>query len=188
MDDYEIARDYQIPKKFLKAQGWARRPRKGEMYGAKYIGRFKPELFEYFKIGSRDNDKKLGPTVVLERLQLAHPDLYTLPNFAEIQSFVSQCFNREKDGNSEEPIPSSTSQRRQRGNGVVEVTENEEMEEAISMIVHYYGGNILPKYVLSRLRDQFSSAAVDSQKSNLTKLITKTRSEVIKEKLRTLIG
>jgi hypothetical protein len=48
------------------------------------------------------------------------------------------------------------------------VTENEEMEEAIAMIVHYYGGNVLPKYVLSRLRDQF-----DSRKSNLTKLIPK---------------
>jgi hypothetical protein len=70
----------------------------------------------------------------------------------------------------------------------VEVTENEMMEEAISMIVHYYGGNILPKYVLSRLRDQFPSVAVDSQKTYLTKLITKKRSEVIKEKLRTLIG
>jgi hypothetical protein len=103
---------------------------------------------------------------MLERLQLAHPDFYTLPNFVEIQSFVSQCFNREKDGNSEEPIPNSTSQRWQRGNGVVEVMENEEIEEAIAMvIVHYYhGGNILPKYVLSILRDQFSSAAVDSRK------------------------
>jgi hypothetical protein len=159
------------------------------MYGAKYIERFKTELFEFYKVGSRDSDKKLGPAIMLEKLQLAHPDLYTLPNFAEIQSFVSQCFHREKDGNSEEPIPNcTTSQRRQRGNGVVEVTQNEEMEEEISTIVRYYGGNILPRYVLSRLRDQFPSAAVDSQKTYLTKLITKKRSEVIKEKLRTLIG
>jgi hypothetical protein len=111
VDDYEIARDYRIPKKFLKAKGWACRPRKGEMYGTKYIERFKAELFEFFKISSRDSDKKLGPAIMLERLQLAHPDLYTLPSFAEIQSFVSQCFNREKDGNSEEPIPNSTSRR-----------------------------------------------------------------------------
>jgi hypothetical protein len=190
VDDYEIARDYRIPKKFLKAKGWARRPRKGEMYGTKYIERFKAELFEFFKISSRDSDKKLGPAIILERLQLAHPDLYTLPSFAEIQSFVSQCFNREKDGNSEEPIPNSTSRRRcHRGNGVVEANPNEEtLEEAIATIVDYYGGNILPKYVLLRLRDQFSTALVDSQKANLTKLITKKRSEVMKEKLRMLIG
>jgi hypothetical protein len=108
---------------------------------------------------------------MLERLQLAHPDLYTLPNFAEIQSFVSQCFNREKeDRNSEEPIPNSTGRRwHQKGNGVVEVTQNDEtmLEEAIEMIVRFYGGNILPKkYVLSRLRDQFSTATVDSRKAN----------------------
>jgi hypothetical protein len=190
VDDYEIARDYRIPKRFLKSPGWARRPRKGEMYGAKYIARFKTELFEFYKVGSRDSDKKLGPAIMLEKLQLAHPDLYTLPNFAEIQSFVSQCFHREKDGNSEEPIQNHTTSqgRRQRRNGVVEVTQNEEMEEAISTIVCYYGGNILPKYILSRLRDQFPPAAVDSQKTYLTKLITKKRSEVIKEKLRMLIG
>jgi hypothetical protein len=160
------------------------------MYGAKYIEKFKAELFEFFKIGSRDSDKKLGPAVMMEKLQLAHPDLYTLPNFAEIQSFVSQCFNKEKDGKSKEPIPyGTTSQRRQKENGVVEVViENEDMEEAIATIVGYYDGNILPKYVLSRLKDQFPSAAVDSQKTYLTKLITKKRSEVTKEKLRTLIG
>jgi hypothetical protein len=164
VDDYEIARDYRIPKRFLKSPGWARRPRKGEMYGAKYIARFKTELFEFYKVGSRDSDKKLGPAIMLEKLQLAHPDLYTLPNFAEIQSFVSQYFHREKDGNSEEPIQNHTTSqgRRQRRNGVVEVTQNEEMEEAISTIVCYYGGNILPKYILSRLRDQFPPAAVDS--------------------------
>jgi hypothetical protein len=58
------------------------------------------------------------------------------------------------------------------------VTENEETEEAIAKIVLYYGGNILPKYALSRLKDQF-----DSRKSNLTKLIVKKRSEVIKDEL-----
>ena len=57
---------------------------------------------------------------------------------------------------------------------------NEEMEEAIAKIVLYYGGNILPKYVLSRLKYQF-----DSRKSNLTKLIAKKRSEVIKDELGT---
>jgi hypothetical protein len=58
------------------------------------------------------------------------------------------------------------------------VTENEETEEAIAKIVLYYGGNTLPKYVLSRPKDQFGS-----RKSNLTKLIAKKRSEVIKDEL-----
>ena len=155
------------------------------MYGAKYIDRFKAELFEFFKIGSRDSDKKLSPSIMMERLRLAHPGVYTLPNFLEIQSFVSQCFNREKDGNIEEPIPDSTGQGRRREN---EVEVNEEMKEAMAKIVQYYGGHIQPRYVLSRLRDQFSTAAVDSQKVDLTKLITKKRSEVMKEQLRLLIG
>jgi hypothetical protein len=66
------------------------------------------ELFKFFKIGSPDSDKKLGPAVMMEKIQLAHPDFYTLPNFVAIQSFVSQCFNKEKDGKSEEPIPYGT--------------------------------------------------------------------------------
>jgi hypothetical protein len=185
VDDYKIARDYDVPEEFLKGQGWARRPRKGEMYGAKYIERFKAELFAFFKIGSRDSDKKLSPSIMMERLRLAHPGVYTLPNFLEIQSFVSQCFNREKDGNIGEPIPNSTGQGRRREN---EVEVNEEMKEAMEKIVQYYGGQIQPRYVLSRLRDQFSTAAVDSQKVGLTKLITKKRSEVMKEQLRMLIG
>ena len=69
-----------------------------------------------------------------------------------------------------------------------EVEVNEEMKEAMEKIVQYCGGQIQPRYVLSRLRDQFSTAAVDSQKVDLTKLITKKRSEVMKEQLRMLIG
>lgn len=155
------------------------------MYGAKYIDRFKAELFEFFKIGSRDSDKKLSPSIMMERLWLAHPGVYTLPNFLEIQSFVSQCFNREKDGNIEEPILNSNGQGQRREN---EVEMNEEMKEAMAKIVQYYGGHIQPRYVLLRLRDQFSTAAVDSQKVDLTKLIAKKRSKVMKEQLRLLIG
>jgi hypothetical protein len=187
VDDYKIAKDFETPEEFVKGQGWARRPRKGVMYGAKYTERYKDELFVLFKRGSQDSDKKLGPSNMLEKLREAHPDVYTLPNFSEIQSFVSQCFSREKDGNSEEPIPScTTSQGRRRGNRAED--SNDEMEQEISEIVQSFGGQIQPKYVLMRLRDQFSTAAVDSQKNKLQKIITKKRSEVLKEKLRTLIG
>lgn len=189
LDEYKHASGYKVPEKCRKGEGWARRARKGDMYGRKYIERFKPELFEFFKEGSLDSDKKQGPAIMLERLRSAHPDLYTLPNFAEIQSFVSQCVNREKGGNAEEPITNNRSQRWQGGNGVIEVlSQNEEMERAISRIVHHYGGYILPYYVLSRLRDQFSAASVDSQKNHLTKLIAKKRSDAIKERQRMLIG
>jgi hypothetical protein len=37
------------------------------------------------------------------------------------------------------------------------VIENEDMEKAIANIVGYYDGNILPKYVWSRLKDQLVS-------------------------------
>jgi hypothetical protein len=121
LDDYKLASGYKVPEEFRKGEGWARRARKGDMYGRKYIKRFKAELFEFFKEGSLDSDKKQGPAIMLERLRSAHPDLYTLPNFAEIQLFVSQCVNREKGGNAEEPISNNRSQRWQGGNGVMEV-------------------------------------------------------------------
>lgn len=59
--------------------GWARRPKKGLMYGAKYIHLYQEEVEELFNRGEADSSNKLGPARMLEVLKRRYPDRYNLP-------------------------------------------------------------------------------------------------------------
>ena len=136
VDDCQRAQDYATAAKVLKLQGWARRPKRGEMCGVKHVEKFKTELFGFFSNGSQDSDKKVGPSTMVEKLQAAHPGVCTLPNFTKVHTCVNQCFRREKEGNSEVPAANNTGRGRRRGRRVEE--ETDEMENAIIRIVHDY--------------------------------------------------
>lgn len=49
-------------------QGWARRPAKGKMYGAKYIHLYIKDVQELFARGAADKADKVGPARVVEIL------------------------------------------------------------------------------------------------------------------------
>ena len=48
------------------------------------------------KAGSNNSQMKIGPSMMEKRLCKSNPEIYTIPNFTEIQSFVSQLFLKEK--------------------------------------------------------------------------------------------
>ncbi|EGZ30150.1 hypothetical protein PHYSODRAFT_295032 [Phytophthora sojae] len=50
-------------------RGWAKRPKKGFMYGPKYMNLYKGEVEEMFQQGENDAGNKLGPARMLEQKQ-----------------------------------------------------------------------------------------------------------------------
>ena len=187
MDDdvpeFQLARGFQIPSEFKKTTGWARRPDRGKMYGQKYIGPYKAELVQMFKRGSDNSDEKMGPSVMLEELRRRHPGIYTLPNFVEIQAFVSQCFSREKKNLELLTFNETT------GEPGRELRQ-QMYDDAISRIVHQYGGFIKPKWVGIKLEKQFPRESHRDMPSQtiIAKAATKKSNELKKKEISRRIG
>lgn len=100
--EFEAARTFDIPSQFRQLpRGWARRRERGQMYGRKYIGRFKMTLYKWFKAGSDNPEMKQGPSMMAEKLRVLHPGIYTIPSFTEIQSYVTLLFTKQKKGRRE---------------------------------------------------------------------------------------
>ncbi|EGZ08089.1 hypothetical protein PHYSODRAFT_306165 [Phytophthora sojae] len=53
--------------------GWARRPKRGEMYGTKYVALYEKEIEAMFQQGEKDQSQNMGPARMLEALILANP-------------------------------------------------------------------------------------------------------------------
>ena len=51
--------------KFTK--GWAKRPKHGDVYGAKYVERFRHDI-QMYESGNKDKGTRLGPGVIVTRL------------------------------------------------------------------------------------------------------------------------
>lgn len=70
--------------------GWAVRPQKGSMYGAKYIGPFRAEIQELFCRGKVSSAERKGPGGMLEVLRLRYPDRFDLPSENEIRQEITK--------------------------------------------------------------------------------------------------
>lgn len=79
---------FQVPHEFLA--GWAVRPKKGKMYGAKYIGEFRAEIKSLFDRGEVSSAEKIGPGGMLEVLRLKHPTRFDFPSENEIRQEISR--------------------------------------------------------------------------------------------------
>ena len=141
--EYAQAQGFSVPSRFRRQCGWARRQKRREMYGAKYIEPYKQIMIELFRQGSKDKDKKMGPGAMRDYLIKQHPDIFTLPGFTEIQSFISQLFNKEKQG-------------KEAGSSQKELKVAKKYRSAIYAIVDKYGGKIMPEYVEIKFRSEFS--------------------------------
>jgi hypothetical protein len=92
--EYEAAADIKCE---IKPQGWARRPKHGNAYGAKYIGKYTHTIVELFNRGVRNKSEKLGPAQMRNCLRKLHPDsLFSLPSEAEISSFIARLTQKSK--------------------------------------------------------------------------------------------
>jgi hypothetical protein len=83
------------PSNILK-QGWAIRPPKGKMYGAKYVKLYAGEILEMFVCGEKNTSEKLGPSRMLEKLKMKHPKCYNLPSENDIRGEVSRLIQSRK--------------------------------------------------------------------------------------------
>ena len=85
--DYDAVACTNVP---AKPRGWARSPKHGRSYGAKYIGKVKTAVAAMFDRGVQDKSLKLGPVQMLNRLrqQLAE-SRFSLPTESEILIVIS---------------------------------------------------------------------------------------------------
>eukprot|EP00049_Salpingoeca_infusionum_P013069 m.244130 g.244130 ORF g.244130 m.244130 type:complete len:880 (-) comp15351_c0_seq3:204-2843(-) len=92
MEEYDLAAG--IERTMLP--GWARRPRSGKMYGAKYVDAYRQDLESLFHIGAKDTSNKVGPSAVLEALRDKYPGRYSLPGEGDITSIITSLFQKQK--------------------------------------------------------------------------------------------
>lgn len=81
--------------KLLK-RGWARRPKRGEMYGAKYIHLYEKGVEEMFQQGEENPSRKMGPARMLESLTALYPHIYNLPGENEIRGLITKLMKRRR--------------------------------------------------------------------------------------------
>ena len=65
-------------------RAWARRPKKGDMYGAKYLPPYKKDILDMFMAGVAENRNKLAPGKMVETLKAKYPGRMSLPSADEV--------------------------------------------------------------------------------------------------------
>ncbi|GMF59788.1 unnamed protein product [Phytophthora fragariaefolia] len=76
--------------------GWARRPKRGQMYGTKYISLYENEIEYMFRQGEKDPSRKMGPARMLEALIMMYPHRYNLPGGNEIRGLITRLMKRKR--------------------------------------------------------------------------------------------
>lgn len=183
VEEFKDARGYDIPEEFRNLKrGWARRRDRGQMYGRKYIRRFKKILYEWFKVGSVDSEMKMGPSMMLEKLRDLFPGIYTLPSFTEIQSFISQLFTKQKKNENTTPADDFDDE-----DESVDEDENDLVQAAIE-VVDSYAGSIKPSWVQVYLVMRHGESGVTEHLPAVKKAIGKSRNKWKNQSKKMLIG
>lgn len=95
--EYARAANYTVaPEDFLR--GWARRPKRGEMYGANYVPRYEKDILRMFEAGNDNKARKMNAAEMLEHLQRSYADRYDLPCENHIRSKIGEYTIATKTG------------------------------------------------------------------------------------------
>ena len=108
---YEKCSLFSLNESEKPRQGWARRKDRGDggMYGAKFIGRYRNDVREWFDAGEKEKSKKMTPGGMREALSNKYPDaMYTIPGEIEIRSEISKLID-EKKNKGRQQTPRATS-------------------------------------------------------------------------------
>lgn len=191
VDEFNRAARYRVPDRYKMAPGWARRKPRGQMYGQKYVNDYREDIVAWFLRGVENSSLKMGPSIQIEMLRRKYPDVYTLPNFVEVQTLISNLFDRQKKG---KPINSNI----ESGDNEDEdeehsfsLAESEDAHEIDSIIrravevVEQYGGKIEPKWVLILVGQE---KIATNDKKIVMKAITKKRNTLKKLRKTSVIG
>ena len=77
-------------------RGWARRLKKGKMYGEKYLGPYKDEIQSMFMRGNKDAKDRIGPAKMIEILKNKYPDRLTIPSEQEVRTYITSLVQKYK--------------------------------------------------------------------------------------------
>ena len=78
-----MARNLALP---ARVQRWARRPRRGETYGATYVDPFYDTITDLDARGNVEKKSKVSPDEVREQLLRLHPGKFCLPGVWALQN------------------------------------------------------------------------------------------------------
>jgi hypothetical protein len=95
-----VPQEFSVPVQFY--DGWARRPKIGEMYGPKYMEEFRSEIAELYLLGEEDKKNKKSPAQMLEIITQKNPKEFCLPSENDIRAEINklQTTKKKKDGSS----------------------------------------------------------------------------------------
>jgi hypothetical protein len=126
--------------------GWARRPKQGKMYGAKYIKLYQADIKVFFEEGVKEKSRKMGAAAMLQALKEKYSDACQLPSEIEIRHEISKLLQAQKD-------PQSNVQKRGRQPRIKIPMEVEEfIKGKLNEDV-----NTKPKAIYALVRDKFTS-------------------------------
>jgi hypothetical protein len=101
MPEYKLtdSQKDQIPAdNYTRKQGWARRSEE-KLYGTSYMNdQFKAFIKKCFVKGAEASSDKMNPSVIVEKLKEAFPELYRIPGESAVSQHISSLFKEQKDG------------------------------------------------------------------------------------------
>ncbi len=86
-----MARNLALP---ARVQRWARRPRRGETYGATYVDPYYDTITDLYARGKVEKNSKVSPDEVREQLLQLHPGKFCLPGVWCCRMFSSRWARR----------------------------------------------------------------------------------------------
>ena len=89
-----VPQEFSMPVQFY--DGWARRPKIGEMYGPKYMEQFRSEIAELYLLGEEDKKNKRSPAQMLEIITQKNPKEFCLPSENDIRAEITPDNQEEK--------------------------------------------------------------------------------------------
>ena len=96
--------------------GWARRGRRGAIYGESYISLYEKELAEMFQMGVEYSYNKMSAGKMREHLQTSHPESFSIPGETEIKQFINKLSEQMKRNQSVDPRKPKSTRGRKPGN------------------------------------------------------------------------
>jgi hypothetical protein len=96
-----VSQEFLVPVQLY--DGWARRPKNGEMYGPKYMEEFCSAIEELYLLGEEDKKNKKSPAQMLEIITQKNPKEFCLPSENDIRAEINKLQTtrkKKKDGTS----------------------------------------------------------------------------------------
>lgn len=132
-------------------EGWARRPAKGHMYGAKYIDFYMDDVKELYERGALNKSDKMGPARMIEELRARYPDRHDIPGENEVRTAISRLLAQQRAASSKTNVGGDhqpPSKRRRM---------DKRFDDYLKNLIHMHP-RIAPREAVVSFRDSFPDA------------------------------